>query len=43
MRRLESKSITDYIIKAEKISNALKEAGEVTFNCHGSQRITSKF
>ena len=29
LRRLESESITDYIIRAENISNALKEAGEV--------------
>ena len=29
MRRLESASITDYIIRAENISNALKEAGDV--------------
>ena len=29
LRRLESKSITDYIIRAENISNTLKEADEV--------------
>ena len=29
LRRLESESITDYIIRTENISNALKEAGEV--------------
>ena len=29
LRRLESESITDYIIRAENISNALKEAWEV--------------
>ena len=29
-RRLESVSITDYIIRTENISNALMEAGEVT-------------
>ena len=29
LRRLESGSITDYIIRTENISNALKEAGEV--------------
>ena len=29
MRRLESKSITDYIIRTESISNTLKEAEEV--------------
>ena len=31
-RRLESQSITDYIIRAENVSNALKEAGEVINN-----------
>ena len=29
LMRLESESITDYIIRAENISNPLKEAGEV--------------
>ena len=29
LRRLESESITDYMIKTENISNALKEAGKV--------------
>ena len=29
LKRLKSESITDYIIKTENISNALKEAGEV--------------
>ena len=29
LRTLESESITDYIIRAENISNALKEPGEV--------------
>ena len=33
LRRLESESITDYIIRTENISNALKEAGEV--KCYG--------
>ena len=28
LRRLESESITDYIIRTENISNSLKEAGE---------------
>ena len=32
LRRLESESITDYIIRTENISNALKEAGEVISN-----------
>ena len=32
LRRLESESITDYMIRAENISNALKEAGEVISN-----------
>ena len=29
LKRLKSECITDYIIRAENISNALKEAGEV--------------
>ena len=29
LKRLESESITDYIIRAENISNSVKEAGEV--------------
>ena len=32
LRRLESESITDYIIRTENISNALKEAEEVISN-----------
>ena len=32
LRRLESESITDYIIREENISNALKEDGEVIRN-----------
>ena len=32
LRRLESESITNYIIKTENISNTLKEAGEVISN-----------
>ena len=32
LRRLESHAITDYIIRAENISNTLKEAGEVISN-----------
>ena len=32
LRRLESESITDYIIRTENISNALKEAWEVITN-----------
>ena len=44
LRRLESESITDYIIRAENISNALKEAGEVIsdrLNCYGSKMVAS--
>ena len=29
LKRLESESVTDYIIRIENISNVLKEAGEV--------------
>ena len=32
LRRLESESITDYIIRAENISNSLKEADEIISN-----------
>ena len=32
LRRLESESITNYIIKAENISNALKEADDIISN-----------
>ena len=39
LRKLESESIADYMIKIENISNALKEAGKVISD--NSKRVAS--